>query len=54
MSIAVPRRQMWFKYLNSAVITTVEIALRVAPEIDSARIAICWVNWDIDAEKFSL
>ncbi|MEH2143383.1 hypothetical protein [Nostoc sp.] len=29
-------------------------ALIVVPEIDSARIAICWVNWDIDAEKFSV
>ncbi|MBN3925113.1 hypothetical protein [Nostoc sp. NMS4] len=26
--------------------------LRVQPEMDSARIAICWVNWDIECGKF--
>ncbi|EKF00574.1 hypothetical protein FDUTEX481_08720 [Tolypothrix sp. PCC 7601] len=28
--------------------------LRVPPEINSARVAIGWVNWDIDPEKFSV
>jgi internalin A len=28
--------------------------LGVKSEIDSAKKAICWVNWDIDAEKFSV
>ncbi|WP_371819495.1 hypothetical protein [Tolypothrix sp. PCC 7910] len=28
--------------------------LRVAPEINSARVAIRWVNWDIDPEEFSV
>ncbi|MDZ7957316.1 MAG: hypothetical protein RMY34_05335 [Aulosira sp. DedQUE10] len=28
--------------------------LRVPPEINSARVAIRWVNWDIDPEEFSV
>ncbi|MEH1779004.1 MAG: helix-turn-helix domain-containing protein [Nostoc sp.] len=28
--------------------------LRVSSKIDSAIKAICWVNWDIDAENFSV
>jgi internalin A len=29
-------------------------ALRVPPNLTSARKAIRWVNWDIDAEEFSV
>jgi len=28
--------------------------LRVPPEINSARVAIRWVNWDIEPEDFSV
>jgi Leucine-rich repeat (LRR) protein len=29
-------------------------ALRVPPDLTSARAAICWVNWDIDPENFAV
>jgi internalin A len=29
-------------------------ALRVPPDVESAKEAIRWVNWDIDPEKFSV
>ncbi|WP_293349794.1 MULTISPECIES: hypothetical protein [unclassified Microcoleus] len=29
-------------------------ALRVPPDVRSAREAICWVNWDIEPEEFSV
>lgn len=29
-------------------------ALRVPPDINSAREAICWVNWGTDPEEFSV
>jgi internalin A len=29
-------------------------ALRVPPNVTSAREAICWVNWDLEPEEFSV
>lgn len=48
------RRRPMFLLKMTCLSTGFIHALRVPPEMTSAREAIRWVNWDIDPEEFSV